>query len=68
LKGGKENTSSSLDKAVKVTLFLKDINNLYKISKVYKHYFTKDSPARCCVEVAKLPMDSKQLKVFQFIY
>jgi 2-iminobutanoate/2-iminopropanoate deaminase len=54
-----EAAGSSLDKTVKVTVFLKDMNNFSKINKVYERYFTKDFPARCCVEVAKLPMDAK---------
>lgn len=50
---------SSLDKAVKVTIFLKDLNDFSTVNKIYGEYFTKDFPARSCVEVARLPRDAK---------
>ena len=50
---------SSLAKAVKVTIFLKDLNDFATVNKIYGEYFTKDYPARSCVEVARLPRDSK---------
>ena len=58
LKSILEAAGSSLDKTVKVTVFLKDMDDFSEINKVYKQYFTKDFPARCCIEVAKLPMDT----------
>ena len=53
-----EAANSSLDKTVKVTVFLKDMNDFSEMNRVYKQYFTKDFPARCCIQVAKLPMDA----------
>jgi len=50
---------SSLAKAVKVTIFLKDLNDFATVNKIYGEYFTKDYPARSCVEVARLPRDAK---------
>jgi len=44
---------------VKATVFIKDMNDFPKINEIYAHYFEKNSPARACVEVARLPKDVK---------
>lgn len=49
---------SSLGKVVKVTVFLKDLNDFAKMNEVYGTYFTKDAPARSCVQVARIPRDA----------
>ncbi|SBW09203.1 ketoacid-binding protein [uncultured delta proteobacterium] len=49
---------SSLDKAVKVTIFLKDLNDFGKVNEIYGTYFTKNPPARSCVQVARIPRDA----------
>ncbi len=49
---------SSLDKAVKVTIFLKDLNDFAKVNAIYGTYFTKNPPARSCVQVARIPRDA----------
>ena len=51
--------NSSLDKVVKATVFLKDMHDFDLMNKVYAKFFSKDPPARCCVEVSRLPMDAK---------
>jgi 2-iminobutanoate/2-iminopropanoate deaminase len=48
---------SSLDKVVKCTCFLSDINNFAAMNEVYGSYFTGTPPARSAVEVARLPRD-----------
>lgn len=48
---------SSLEKAVRVTVFLKDMNDFTAMNEVYGGYFTKNPPARSTVEVARLPRD-----------
>ena len=45
---------SSLDKVIKTTCFLKDINDFAKFNEVYAKFFT-GKPARSCVEVSALP-------------
>ncbi|MDF2531431.1 MAG: putative endoribonuclease [Clostridia bacterium] len=50
-------TGSSLDKAIKTTVFIKDMNDFPKINEVYAEYFTSNQPARSTVEVARLPKD-----------
>lgn len=52
-----ESCGSSLDKVVKTTVFIKDMNDFVALNEVYATYFTKDYPARSCVEVARLPKD-----------
>ena len=38
--------SSSLSDVVKVTVFLANVDNFAKMNAVYRHYFSKDLPAR----------------------
>ena len=49
---------SSLDKAVKVTIFLQDLNDFGKVNEIYGTYFTNIPPARSCVQVARIPRDA----------
>ncbi len=49
---------SSLEKAVKVTVFLADMNDFAKMNEVYEKYFTK-KPARSTLQAAKLPKNAK---------
>jgi 2-iminobutanoate/2-iminopropanoate deaminase len=46
---------TSLDKVVKTSIFLSDMNNFALVNEVYGSYFTSDYPARETVEVSKLP-------------
>jgi 2-iminobutanoate/2-iminopropanoate deaminase len=46
---------SSLDKVVKCSIFLSDMNNFAAVNEVYGTYFTNEPPARETVEVSKLP-------------
>src|ERR1700722_1080264 len=48
---------SSLDRAVRLGVFLKDMNDFTAVNEVYARYFPKDPPARTTVEVARLPRD-----------
>lgn len=57
LKNLIEASGSSLDKVVKTTVFIKDMNDFGKVNDVYKEFFTHNFPARSCVEVARLPKD-----------
>ena len=57
LKNLIEASGSSMDKVVKTTVFIKDMNDFGKINDIYKDFFTNDFPARSCVEVARLPKD-----------
>lgn len=50
-----EAAGSGLDKAVKTTVFLKDINDFAAMNAVYSEFFQADCPARSAVQVAALP-------------
>ncbi|MGC9221038.1 MAG: Rid family detoxifying hydrolase [Solirubrobacteraceae bacterium] len=45
----------SLGGAVKVTVYLTDINSFAEVNEVYSSYFTTDPPARVALAVAALP-------------
>lgn len=48
---------SSLDKVVKATVFLSDMNDFAAMNEVYARYFVSAPPARAAVQVARLPKD-----------
>ncbi|MDY4252769.1 MULTISPECIES: RidA family protein [unclassified Clostridium] len=52
-----EAAGSSLEKVVKVVVFIKDMNDFAQVNEVYGEYFIENPPARSCVEVARLPKD-----------
>ncbi len=52
-----EAAGSDLEHVVKTSVFLDDINDFAKVNEVYAQYFQGETPARSCVEVAKLPKD-----------
>ena len=52
-----EAAGTNMDKVVKTTVFIKEMNDFAAINEVYKTFFTTDFPARSCVEVARLPKD-----------
>lgn len=45
----------SLSDVVKTTVFLADIHDFGKVNEIYAKYFTGETPARSCVQVAALP-------------
>ncbi len=57
IKGLLEASGSSMDKIVKTTVFIKNMDDFAKINEVYAKFFENDFPARSCVEVARLPKD-----------
>lgn len=52
-----EASGSSVDKIIKTTVFIKDMNDFGKINEIYAQFFKEPYPARSCVEVARLPKD-----------
>lgn len=59
LKAVLEAAGSSLDKAVKVTVFLKDLNDFAAMNEVYaKHFKAATAPARSTIQAARIPKDS----------
>ncbi len=54
-----EESGSSMDKVIKTTVFLSDMNDFAKMNEVYSSFFAQPYPARSAVEVARLPKDAK---------
>ena len=46
---------SSVEKIVKVNIFLDDVNDFAAVNEAYADFFGDHKPARSCVEVGKLP-------------
>ena len=68
LKNILESQGSSLDKVIKTTVFLKDMNDFAKMNEVYTQFFTELPPARSTIEVARLPKDAKvEIEVTAYI-
>jgi 2-iminobutanoate/2-iminopropanoate deaminase len=55
LKAVLEAAGSALQRAVKTTVFLADMNDFAAMNEVYARYFVTHPPARSTVEVARLP-------------
>jgi len=55
LKNILKEAGSSLDKVIKTTIFLTDINDFQKVNEIYGKYFSSHKPARSTVCVASLP-------------
>ncbi len=53
-----QSANLSLDNIVKVTIYLKSMDNFQKFNEVYANYMKDNRPARSCVEVAGLPKDA----------
>jgi 2-iminobutanoate/2-iminopropanoate deaminase len=57
LKAVIEAAGASLDKVVKTTVFMKNLDDFVAMNKVYGEAFGDHKPARSTVQVAKLPRD-----------
>ncbi|MBM0046568.1 RidA family protein [Anaerococcus sp. mt242] len=51
-----EESGSSIDKVIKCTVFLADINDFAAVNEVYKEFFDEHKPARSAIQVAALPL------------
>ncbi len=54
LKKVLESAGSEMDKVLKCTIFLKDMDDFNKVNVIYAQYFKENFPARSCVEIARL--------------
>jgi 2-iminobutanoate/2-iminopropanoate deaminase len=54
-----EACGSSLDRVVKTTVYLADLEEFPKMNEVYARYFPSAPPARATVQVARLPRDAR---------
>ncbi len=57
LKALIEASGAKIEDTIKTVVFIKDMNDFAKVNEIYSHFFTRDCPARSCVEVARLPKD-----------
>jgi 2-iminobutanoate/2-iminopropanoate deaminase len=59
LKAVLEAAGSALDRVVKTTVYLADMNEFAAMNEVYATYFGATKPARATVQVARLPRDAR---------
>ena len=50
-----ETGGSSFDHVLKVTIYMKNLENFSEMNKIYSEYFDASKPARSCIEVSNLP-------------
>ncbi len=53
-----ESAGSGLDRVLKTTVFLADMNDFTEMNAVYGSFFSAPAPARSTVEVRRLPKDA----------
>lgn len=49
----------NLENVIKTTVYLSNLNDFARMNTVYEKYFSKNKPARACVQVAALPKGAK---------
>ena len=54
-----EAAGTSLDRVVKATVFITDMDDFDRMNAVYAGFFTDRPPARSCVEVSRLAKNAK---------
>ena len=59
LKNLIESEGSSLEKIIKLNVYLTDLNNFDSLNEIFVDFFKNIYPARSVVEVSRLPQDSK---------
>lgn len=50
---------TSMERVVKTTVFLLDMNDFQRMNAVYAEFFPTNPPARSTVQVARLPKDAR---------
>jgi 2-iminobutanoate/2-iminopropanoate deaminase len=58
LSGVLAGAGSNLEKVLKCTVFLTDMNDFAAVNEIYGQYFSAPYPARSCVQVCALPKGS----------
>ena len=49
----------NFENVIKTTVYLSDLSDFARMNQVYEKYFSKNKPARACVQVAALPKGAK---------
>jgi len=57
LKAVLEAAGSNMQRILKLTVFLLDLNDFAKLNAVFNEYFPTNPPARSAVQVSRLPRD-----------
>jgi 2-iminobutanoate/2-iminopropanoate deaminase len=52
-----QDAGTSLDRVVKTTLYITNMDDFSKVNEAYAPFFPVQPPARACVQVARLPRD-----------
>lgn len=58
LKAVLEEAGTGMDKIIKTTCFLKNMEDFATVNEIYGRYFTGDFPSRSAIQVGKLPKDA----------
>ena len=53
-----EEAGSSIEKLLTVTVYLKDMQEYARFNEIYKGFFTRDLPARTCIQAGDLPFET----------
>jgi 2-iminobutanoate/2-iminopropanoate deaminase len=59
LSGILEAAGTSLDRVVRITVYLADMNDFAAMNEVYATYFSSPAPARSTIQAARLPRDAR---------
>jgi 2-iminobutanoate/2-iminopropanoate deaminase len=59
LAGILDAAGSSLDRVVRTTVYLADMNDFAAMNEVYGTYFSSPAPARSTIQAARLPRDAR---------
>ena len=59
LSGILDAAGSSLDRVVRTTVYLADMNDFAAMNEVYATYFSNPAPARATIQAARLPRDAR---------
>ena len=59
LAGILEAAGTSLDRVVRATVYLADMNDFAAMNEVYATYFSSPAPARSTIQAARLPRDAR---------
>ena len=59
LSGILDAAGSSLDRVVRTTVYLADMNDFAAMNEVYATYFSSPAPARATIQAARLPKDAR---------
>ena len=60
---------SSLNHAIKLTVFVTDLNKFSELNEVFENFFDENTPARSAVEVSALPMGVRvEIEAVGYVY